>query len=354
MQSTQHFTGLTMPVFAAFGWAGEEAAIKFALSQLELFIRELHVHLPREMREKLPYYGLNREMQSVFLAADEQTERDAYVAFFARPLSLEIQFGLMDKAVLGKGLKAASKDLLRTHRLFTELGPDWTLRVQQMHVDDETGEASHYQDLFKDSVGQLSLEVANELFPKAEFLNSDPKWKTPIYLSRKISSEQVAAMGTAVLQVMTENIGSLLPVLDLLTGREARKSRPKAKARKVVAPVAEELSPELQQAEETFTYVAELKPLHLRKGFINLTPRHWPFFAINSRTETREVTVYYNGVYDKECTVWRLVPDDTARIVLSSAVHDWLEDNFGPEDKIKVTAFKLDGDEIQINLQPAA
>ena len=35
MSATNQFNGLTMPVFTAFGWAGEETAIQFALSQLD-------------------------------------------------------------------------------------------------------------------------------------------------------------------------------------------------------------------------------------------------------------------------------------------------------------------------------
>ena len=64
MEETQEFTGLSMPVFTAFGWAGEETAINFALSQLELFIRELHNNLPRSVQEKLPAAGINRESQT--------------------------------------------------------------------------------------------------------------------------------------------------------------------------------------------------------------------------------------------------------------------------------------------------
>jgi hypothetical protein len=63
------------------------------------------------------------------------------------------------------------------------------------------------------------------------------------------------------------------------------------------------------------------------------------------------VTIYYDGRYDKKSAVWRLVPDDQARIVLSPAVREWLEDHFEAEDKIQVTAHKLDEKDIQISLQ---
>jgi hypothetical protein len=96
--------------------------------------------------------------------------------------------------------------------------------------------------------------------------------------------------------------------------------------------------------------VVELQPLHLRRGFVNLTPEHWPFFAQTARTETRNVTVYYDGIYDKKSAVWRLQPSEQARIVLSPAVHEWLEDNFMAHDRIKVTALRLDNDEMQVSL----
>ena len=48
-----------MPVFSAFGWAGEENALKFALSQLQLFIETLYARLPADAREELPAFGLS-------------------------------------------------------------------------------------------------------------------------------------------------------------------------------------------------------------------------------------------------------------------------------------------------------
>jgi hypothetical protein len=104
--------------------------------------------------------------------------------------------------------------------------------------------------------------------------------------------------------------------------------------------------------EDGFAHVSKIKPLHLRRGFINLTSAHWPFFSINSRTETRPVTIYYEGVYDKDSAVWRMLPNDMARIVLSPAVHRWLEENFTENDEIHVTVTRLDNDEIQISLKP--
>ena len=108
---------------------------------------------------------------------------------------------------------------------------------------------------------------------------------------------------------------------------------------------------EEEPKEEQFTYMAQVKKLHLRKGFVNLTSKHWPFFAKTARTETREVTVYCGGRHDKKAVVWRLQPDNVARIVLGDESHRWLEDNFDPDSRIQVHAVRLEGDEIQIRLQ---
>jgi len=83
-----------------------------------------------------------------------------------------------------------------------------------------------------------------------------------------------------------------------------------------------------------------------------MTPEHWPFFSINSRTVERPVTVYYDGVYDKSSAVLRMVPHDTARLELSSAVHTWVEDNFEVDDQVQINVVKLDEKEIQISLKP--
>lgn len=352
--STTSFTGLNMSVFAAFGWAGEETAIKFALSQLELFINALHSSLPRSIQQELPAYGLSQENQGVYLAAEKDVESDAHIAFYARPLSLELQLSITDKKVLRKGLEVAAKDPTTCHRVIAQLGPDWTLRIQQLQIDEDSGETTFYQDLFKDSVSSFTPEVAEEVISKAAYLNEQETWVIPLFLSRRFPSEQVSAMGPAVLRVMGEHIASLMPAFLFLSGRSARRST-RAKTGKTtgkaktaapkVAPVDVDVKPE-----DEFVYVAELKPLHLRRGFVNLTPRHWPFFAISARTETRPVTIYYDGIYDRKSAVWRLQPDDQARVVLSPAVHEWLEEHFNPDDKIQLTVRKLQDDEIQISL----
>jgi hypothetical protein len=370
---TTDFTGLPMPVFVAFGWAGEENAIKYALAQLELFIQRLHAQLPLAIRsELLPYYGLSSEAQNVYLAASEDAEQDAFIAFNARPMSLEVQFGVADKEVLNKGLKQITRDPVVAHHTITQLDPSWMLRIQQMQVDEDSGERSHYQDLYKDSVGNLTAEQAAEIFKKADYLNSEATWVTPVYLSSRISSERIAAMGPAVLELMSDLIATLMPTLRLLTGRRVRKTRP-AKASKATASTgavkvigeprpalagADDVAgalltqPRVDENVEEFSYTTELRPLHIRRGFINLTPAHWPFFAISTRTETRGVTVVFGGRQDKSSSVWRLQPDDQARLMLGPQVHDWLEEHFEANDQIRVTARKIDDDEIRVSLEP--
>lgn len=356
MSATNQFTGLPMPVFTAFGWAGEETAIKFALEQLEGFIHQLHANLSHEARAILPYAGLNKETQSVYLAAESDVESDIYIFFYARPMSLEMQLAQTDKKALVKLYKFATAQPTMAHRLITELGPSWSIRLQQIQVNEETGEQANYQDLFKDDVTKLLPDNAHELIEKAAYLNNDEKWVVPFYLSRRFQSEQVAAMNVAVVQVLSEQIDALLPLIQFLSGKKGkktvRKSSTKAKVSTTSSSSPVETAVSVPQ-EDGFSYVSELKPLALRKGFINLTEKHWPFFAINSRTETREVTVYYDGVYDKASTVWRLQPNNMARIVVSPQVQHWLQDNFQANDHIHVNVTKLDGDEIQISLKQA-
>jgi hypothetical protein len=356
MEFGKRFNGLGMPVFTAFGWAGEENAIKYALSQLDLFIAALHTQLPRTAQMDLPFFGVNETNREVYLAASKDVYSDGHISFNARPLTFEIQLAIAEKAVVVKGLARAAKDPAGCHHIITQLGPEWTLRIQQMQIEEGTGEATHYQDLFKDSVKNLSLEAAPELFNKALYLNSEDHWVTPVYLNRRFPSEQVSVMGNAVVQVMSEQVVGLLPVFQFLTGRvKAKRRKPTGKSKstrtKATGPLA--TSPEIQavvESDDSFTYVVDLKPLHIRRGFVNLTPEHWPFFALNARTETRNVTIYYDGIYDKKSAVWRLQPSEQARIVLSPAVQEWLEDNFTANDRIKVTAMRLDNDELQVSL----
>ena len=85
-----------------------------------------------------------------------------------------------------------------------------------------------------------------------------------------------------------------------------------------------------------------------------MTEAHWPFFMINSRTTTREVILKYSGNVDRKSAVWRMVPSDKARLVLSDDARDWLEDNFSPNDEIQITAKKQGmekNDKIEIELE---
>jgi hypothetical protein len=351
----QPFSGLTMPVFTAFGWAGEEAAINYALSQLDVFIGSLHGSLPRDAQALLPAHGLDKGSQSVYLATGDNPANSAYIAYYARPMSLEIALTITDKRLLSKALKAAETEPEAWRQLVTDLGPEWALRIQQMEVDEDDGSTSHYQDIYKDSVEKLDEDTAVRITSRAAFLNSEPKWVTPLYFSRRMESEQAAAMGTSIVKVMSDDVVALVPLIRFMTGQAKQKikSRPARaaamKARPKEAPVVHvpNVLPENQ-----FTYVSELMPLHLRKGFINLTPQHWPFFELSARTETRPVVVHFDGRYDRNSAVWRLVPDDQARIMLGPQVREWLEDHFNANDRILVTATKLENQEIQVTLQP--
>jgi len=358
MTTSQNFNGLTMPVFTAFGWAGQEAAVNFALEQLELFIRSLHASLPRAVQTVFPFAGINKEDKSVYLAASEDVDSDIHITFVTRPMSLELVLALTEKQMIAKALKYAEKQPVIAHRYITELGSDWSFHVQQMEVDEDSGEAMHYQDLFKDSVVNLSDDLSQEVLSKAAYLNGEDKWVTPLYLSSRYSAEKISVMGTAVLDVMSQEITKLMPLIYFLTGRKAKKatkskSRTKSKksATASASPVAATKIVEIDP-EEGFTYTTNIKPLFLRKGFVNLTPQHWDFFAINSRTETRDVTVYYDGVYDKNSTVWHIQSNGIARLVLSPTVHHWFEDNFEEGDEIQLSATRIDNDEIQVSLKP--
>lgn len=355
--SARQFTGLTMPVFTAFGWAGEENALKFALAQLEQFIDALFYSLPRDLQKQFPAHGLDRGSQSAYLAVNLEPEKDLFVTFYARPLSLEVALALNHKAALGRAYKAAAAELPTFYRLLAELGPEVNLRIQQMQVDEGSGAASQYQDLVKEPIGSLTVDKTAELVERAIFLNSEEQWAMPLSLSRRFESEKIAAMGPAVIRILTDYLNSLLPLIKLLTGQARKpkgKTRPAAatKPRAKAAPaIPETTGYQLANvALEQFTFVCELRPLQIRRGFIDLTANHWPFFALSARTETRPVILNYDGHLDKKSAVWRLVPDDQARLMLSPAAQQWLEDNFNPEDRIQVSAVKLDADNIQVTL----
>lgn len=363
METTENFTGLGMPVFMAFGWAGEETAQKYALAQLETFASKVHEKLPQTLRDELPYCGLSEEDQSSYMAALEEIEKDVFLLFNARPSSLEVQLALTNRDAIIKGLKHIVKAPPDFQRVLALLEPDWTLRVQQLHINEETGDQGHYQDIYNDSLAALDEEKAVEVFEKAAYLNSDDKWVTPIFLSQRVPAEQAAAMKQEIVPVFVERLTLLAPVVKMMRGQSARRAvRAATKARKGSAPSLKKSlavpSPKASPVQEApnsdeFIYSAELKPLHIRRGFINLTPEHWPFFAINARTESRPVEVISENMRDRDSSVWRLQPNNLARLVLSPRAQRWLEQNFAPGDNIMVTATKVNDDDIQIVLDLA-
>jgi hypothetical protein len=356
MQTSQNFTGLGMPVFMAFGWAGEETALKYALSQMELFVSVLRSKLPQPMQDELSYYGLNEENQNAYMAASEELENEVHILFNARPQSFEIQVALTNKDALSKGLKQIMKNTDSFYKLLSRLEPDWTLRVQQIHINEETGDQGHYQDVFKDSLQVLDEAKANEVFEKAAYLNSDDKWVTPIYLSQRIPAEQASAMQGEIIPVLAERLSLMAPVITMLQGRSARRAvraaaRHKPSTKPTVQKKAAEKPPKPKvDTKDEFNYVTELRPLHIKRGFINMTSQHWPFFMINARTELRPVTVITDSMRDENCSVWRLQPDNVARLVLGPRGHQWLEDNFVAGDSIQITSTKVGDGEIQIVL----
>lgn len=360
--TAEPFTGLSMPVFTAFGWAGEENAIKFALSQLEIFIKMLHKNLSPEAQGYFPFFGLDKEARTVYISTTRNPEEGVYITFDARPMSLDVRMNIINTDTLAKGLEAAENNIPAWHRYIIQLGENWMLHIQQSQVDEETSAVSNYQDLYKDSVTSFSLEICEAVTSRAAFLNSEAKWVTPIQIFRSLRSEQAANMKAQLVEYISLEIDKLLPIVGLFqrtakrsaSGRKKGTSRaktttPSTNTTNVVEPTAK---PFEEPADEQFTYVATLKPLHIRKGFVNLTPHHWPFFALNARTGSRPITLCYEGKIDQESSVWRLQPSDMARIVLSETVQEWLESKFDAEDKVRVVAAKLPQEEIQITLSP--
>ena len=358
MAQANHFSGLTMPVFSAFGWAGEETAMNFALDQLQLFIDSLFYSLPREIQALFPVHGIDKGAQIAYLAINEEPEKDLYIAFFVRPMNLEISLILTDKAALTKAYRKIKLQSPDFFRLLEEVGPEWSLRIQQMQFDEKTGETTHYKDLYKNPAKLLEANGATEITERGEYLNSEDQWVVPIYLSQRTVSEKVAAMGHAVVENVTQYITALMPVATFLTGqvrkkKAKKKQSAKTKAKPAVKVEETTIRQPLDSAKlEKFTFVSELKPLHIRRGFINLTPNHWPFFSLTARTETRPVVVTYGEQTDDGCAVWRLVPNDQARLVLSTPVHMWLEETFDAEDHIQISAVKQEEKQIQISLTP--
>lgn len=357
MSEAEHFTGLTMPVFTAFGWAGEDTALNFAVKQLELFIKELHSDLTREAQQYFPHFGLDKKTNTVYLATRETPEEGVFIVFTTRPMFLNMTLSVLNKDILAKGYQLAEEKPADWHRLITQLGNEWSVHFQQQQIDEESGEISNYQDLFKDSVTTFDPDTAETVTSRAAFLNNDERWLIPFHLSRRYPSEQIAIMRTDVTSVLSEEINRLLSLVDIFENRrQTRKSTRKPKSKTVTRAAqpavasTESIGTIKPIDSDSFTYLATLKPLHIRKGFINLTTGHWPFFALNARAGSRPVTIYFDGRYDKEATVWRLQPHDLARVVLGHTAQSWLEDNFTAEDQIEIKAFKSTEGEIQLRL----
>lgn len=348
------FNGLAMPVFTAFGWAGEEQALKYALTELENFIQILHASFPRELGTLFKSHGLDTITQSAYLSVDEDPSQGLVITYYARPMSLEMLLGISNKGSLTRAYKAASNHPEVFHGYLTALGPEWNVRIQQMEYDPETAAGTHYQDLYKDLIANLTLEMATEILQRAAFLNSEEKWVVPLTISHRMPSERVATMGRQIIPESVDEINRMSPLVRFLTGK-VKKTKKKPSVRRSVAV---EDTPTSQPDDvanlERFVYVSELKPLHIRRGFVNLTPEHWPFFAISNRTETRDIKLNYGEHSDDKCSVWRLVQGDQVRIVLSVQAQKWLEDHFDPSDLVQVTAVKPDSERIVIKLEPAA
>ncbi len=362
MQSTEEFAGLGMPVFTAFGWAGEEAAQNYAYSQLEQFIALLHAGLGEDFGADMAFYGLSAENQSVYLAGTEAVEDDAHITFSARPISLDIELALTDKDAITRALKQITKEPQLFLEILRGLGPEWQFRLQQMQIDEESGDQGHYQDIYKGSVAEIDEENVVEFFEKAAYLNGDKQWATPLYFSLRVPAEQAAAMQTSIVPVMAERLEPLLPIVAVLRGRAAKKVAASAiveaerEAPKGPAVIPDEVleQPERPLSKDEFVFTSELRPLHIERGFINMTPEYWPFFAVNARTESRPVVVVVEDVHDEESAVWRLQPGDLARLVLGPQAHRWLEDNFVAGDYVQILATRQDDAEIQIELAPLA
>ncbi|HSH05465.1 MAG TPA: hypothetical protein VLL52_23315 [Anaerolineae bacterium] len=356
--NNQQFNGLPMPVFAAFGWMGEETAINYALSQLELFIEALHQQSSRDIRHYFTHYGLDKTSQTVYFASHEEAEKGAQIAFYARPLSFQMLLTMSNKDFMMGVWRRSKKDSAKWLSLLQEMEGEWDLRIQQMEWNEETGEMVFYKDLYKDSVSALDAETAKEVTERAYYLNGDEKWAVVFSLGHTYESEDISSMGRQVVEVVAERMKEIVPLVEFMASFKRKPTAPRvATAAAVPVPVSRKKAggkviSQTSDEAEGFTHVALLKPLHLRRGFINLTPEHWPFFQAHARMETRPVKALYGEQEDTETAVWRLLPNDQARIVLSEPAQMWLEENFVANDKIKVKVVKLPNDEICVTLSP--
>ncbi|MEM7798189.1 MAG: hypothetical protein AAF633_03285 [Chloroflexota bacterium] len=369
MSTDSQFNGLPMPVFTAFGWAGEDAAISFALSHLETFVKALHKELSPHAQLEFPLSGVNNDAQLVYLAANREPEDGAYITFIARPTTFELRLCLTNRLVVHRGLRSGENDPAGWHRMLQSLGEGWTLQLEQRLIEEESGAESHYNDLFKDQVLALSAEDSQKMISRAVFLNGEEKWAIRFYLSYRMSADQASAQNSGLTRTVAEKVDSLLPLVAQFARQQkrskstvskngstkvrktktggSRTSRATKSTSKTKTVVPEVMIP------ATFSYETEVKPLYIRKGFINLTSRHWPFFAESARMETRPVTIQFGEQEDKSGSVWRLQPDDIARLVLGDSAHGWFEKHFQPNSRVSITATRMPDNEIQVTISAA-
>ena len=343
-----------MPVFTAFGWAGEEAAITFALSQLELFIDTLAEEMSDLAKLRLPHHALDKEARLAWLAVNREPEVEPYVAFVPKPAAFEMRISITDPAALNRGLRTAEANPEVWHKMISSLGTGWQFNIEQRLKEDEAPEHTHYGDLVKDSVTNIDFDTCSKATSRAAFLITEEKWATPIYVSRILTADQAAGMGRDLVKYMVVQLDKVLDIVDLFS-RNGKGKTTKSKAggttrKKRATKKAKE--PEVPQP-KTFSYTTELKGLHIRKGFINLTPGHWPFFAEGKRMETRPITISFAGKADPTSAVWRLTPDDQARLVLGEPAHAWLAATFKADSKVTVDALRTPDNKIEVMLSPA-
>jgi hypothetical protein len=358
MSAHTPFQGLTMPVFTAFGWAGEDQAMKFALSQLDAFIARLHAHMSSDLRTIFPYFGIDRGGQVVYVSEKEEATEGVHIAFRASPMNFTVTLGVTDKKSLAKvfgRLNSAGDDFYKRAKL---LGEGWEMRLQQMEIMDDAGtEISHYQDVFKDEIVTLDEENAGKVIERGEYLNNEAKWVAPLYFNHRENSEKIAFMGVGVVRHMAEFLRSVLPMARLMTGVTGKKVMP-AKAPKKPRATAEKSTSakdmvSAQQLEQ-FVFVSEVKELHIRKGFVNLTAEHWPFFAKTARANTREIDLKFGEGQSQRAGVWRLVSNGQARLVLEGNAAKWLGETFSSNERVQVEAIKGESGDIVVSLTPVA
>ena len=65
---------------------------------------------------------------------------------------------LTDRAVLLSGFQRLAQDTAQFYRGLIRLDPEWSVRFQQMEYDAENQTATHYKDVFKGPVGELTQE----------------------------------------------------------------------------------------------------------------------------------------------------------------------------------------------------